>query len=231
MKMNRSFLLLMLCYLVVSIQVEAKPQAEQRLFPTYIGMRANVLGDCVNIRSYPDIEANIISNMNQEEIKVIGQNKKWYKVIAKGKEGWVYKDYVKVHRPERIPYAKVEGEYIIEYGLQFLGTPYVWGGTDLKSGVDCSGFTQEVFKAFDVSISRVSYMQATEGKHIDKEKLQSGDLIFFDTSGVNNGKVSHVGIYIGENKFLHSDSTHGVMVSSLDSTYYTRNYVKAMRVL
>jgi cell wall-associated NlpC family hydrolase len=74
-------------------------------------------------------------------------------------------------------------------------------------------------------------MQAEDGRTIPKSHLQTGDLVFFDTNGVNTGAISHVGIYVGENKFLHADSTHGVMISNLNSDYYTRNYVKSVRVL
>ncbi|MDY3368098.1 C40 family peptidase, partial [Zhenhengia yiwuensis] len=79
--------------------------------------------------------------------------------------------------------------------------------------------------------SRVSYMQALDGKEVSKNELRTGDLIFFDTTGINNGQISHVGIYMGDDKFIHSESTRGVTVSNLSSGYYTRNYVKAIRVL
>ncbi|MEG0712589.1 MAG: C40 family peptidase, partial [Niameybacter sp.] len=101
----------------------------------------------------------------------------------------------------------------------------------LQHGVDCSGFTQQVFKAFDVDISRVSYMQATDGPEVTVPQLKTGDLLFFDTNGINKGNISHVGIYAGEGKFIHSESDRGVTVSNLASPYYDRNFVKAIRIL
>ena len=72
---------------------------------------------------------------------------------------------------------------------------------------------------------------ALDGEEVSKNELRTGDLIFFDTTGINNGQISHVGIYMGDDKFIHSESTRGVTVSNLSSGYYTRNYVKAIRVL
>lgn len=216
-------------FLLSFIQTEAKQVGQ--LFPVSTGVVGKVQGASVNIRQYPDRQSKTTKRMNQSEVRVIGQNKEWYQVKAAADVGWIYKKYVKVDRPELIPYTKVIGEEIVDYGLQFLGTPYVWGGSDLRKGVDCSGFTQEVYKAFDVEISRVSYTQVKDGPTVAKENLRTGDLVFFDTVGKNNGGVSHVGIYMDNNKFLHSDGTHGVMVSDLNSPYYTRNYVKGIRVL
>lgn len=201
------------------------------LFPEATGMYATVNGTNVNIRNYPDKKANVIGKTDETKVKVIGKTDDWYQVICDGQKGWIYADYLVVPRDDFIPYVGVQGEQIIGYGLEFIGTPYVWGGTDLDEGVDCSGFTQEVYGAFDVNISRVSYMQAEDGITVSKSNLECGDLVFFDTQGVNDGNVSHVGIYMGEDRFLHSDGTHGVMVSDLNSAYYTRNYVKGVRVL
>lgn len=216
-------------FLLSFIQVQAKQVGQ--LFPTSTGMIGKVQGSLVNIRQHPDRQSRVTGRINQNKVRVIGQNNDWYQVRTSQGEGWVYKRYVEVDTPKLIPYTKVVGEEIVDYGLQFIGTPYVWGGTDLGRGVDCSGFTQEVYKAFDVEISRVSYMQAKDGRTVDKQNLRTGDLVFFDTVGNNNGGVSHVGIYMEDSKFLHSDGTHGVMVSNLNSPYYTRNYVKGIRVL
>lgn len=203
----------------------------QNLFPQSLGMSGEVKGEDVNIRNHPDVRAEVIQKVSQRPVQVVGKNNEWYKVMINGKEGWVYSQYVEVARADLIPYVKVKGEELVEYGLQFIGTPYVWGGENLENGVDCSGFTQQVFHAFDIDISRVSYMQAKDGQEVGKGELRTGDLIFFDTSGVNNGKISHVGIYMGQDKFIHSESSRGVTVSHLSSNYYTRNYVKAIRVI
>ncbi|MGL4800184.1 MAG: NlpC/P60 family protein [Cellulosilyticaceae bacterium] len=230
-KSVRHMLLLMLVMSIGSVcHIEASPVPEG-LFPKSTGLSGKVVGSQVNIRNYPDRAAKVINQVHFESVKVIGKNNEWYKVAYGGEEGWVYGDYVDVPDASLIPYAKVKGEELVAYGLQFIGTPYVWGGNDLNRGVDCSGFTQEVYEAFDIPISRVSYMQATDGMNISKENLRTGDLVFFDTEGTNNGSISHVGIYMGNDQFVHSDSTRGVSVSKLTSPYYTRNYVKGVRIL
>lgn len=229
MKKCKRCILTMLLWIGSMYPIYAAPVPEG-LFPASTGMGAKVVGTRINIRSYPALDAKVVEQTDALDVKVIGKNNDWYKVIYDNQEGWVYGEYVEVERPELIPYAKVKGEEVVAYGVQFIGTPYVWGGNDLDQGVDCSGFTKGVYDAFDIAISRVSYMQAEEGRDISKDNLRVGDLVFFDTQGVNDGNVSHVGIYMGDDKFIHSDSTKGVMISTLNSNYYTRNYVKAVRI-
>ncbi len=213
------------------VQIYASDTSTNKIFPNYTGMAGKIIGKNVNIRRYPNIYAHVVMRVHNKEIRVVGQNEEWYKVMIGEQEGWIYKQYVKVARAEHIPYSKILGEEIVDYGKQFIGTPYRWGGNDLKRGVDCSGLTQEVYKTFDIDISRVSYMQVKDGKRVAKSELIPGDLVFFDTSGKNRGKISHVGIYAGADRFLHADGTRGVMISSLSSPYYTRNYVTGARII
>ena len=123
----------------------------------------------------------------------------------------------------------VSGESIAEYASsnEFLGIPYVWGGTT-KDGFDCSGFVQYVYYQFGYSLNRTADTQAMQGKYVDQSELQPGDLVFFSGYG-------HVGIYIGEGKFVHA-STSGIKVSSLvddetDGTYYANRYCGATRII
>lgn len=109
---------------------------------------------------------------------------------------------------------------------QYIGVPYSYGGTS-KSGFDCSGFTQRVFKDLGYSINRTSGSQYQQGTGISKNALQTGDLVFFNTSGAG---ISHVGIYYGEGKFIHSSTSHGVIVSKLSESYWASRYVGAKRV-
>lgn len=220
-------------FMLSFIQVYASPNDEQgaRIFPNYSGMQGKVIGKNINIRKYPGLYADKIGVVQGDTVKVIGKNHEWYKIKINESEGWIYNQYVSVRDKDIIPYAKVLGEEIVDYGMQFIGTPYVWGGSNLRQGVDCSGFTQEVYKAFDIDISRVSYMQAKDGKVVALKDLMVGDLIFFDTTEKDNGSISHVGIYMGNKKFLHSDGTHGVMISSLTSPYYSKRFVRGIRVL
>ncbi|MDB8790921.1 C40 family peptidase, partial [Romboutsia sp. 1001216sp1] len=108
-----------------------------------------------------------------------------------------------------------------------IGKPYVWGATGPKS-FDCSGLVQYVYKnALGKDIPRVSYEQSKFGKAIDKKDLQVGDLIFFDT--MNKGRVSHVGMYVGNGEFIHaSNPKDGVKKSKLTG-YYEKHYRGARR--
>jgi|SRR5690242_6449076 len=106
---------------------------------------------------------------------------------------------------------------IIDFARQFLGTPYVWGGTQ-PGGFDCSGLVQYVYKHFGVSLPRVSYQQSGAGKRISLDQLQPGDLVFWDNSSRNNG-ADHVAIYIGNGQIIQAPRPgKNVEVSNLYDT-------------
>ncbi|WP_240941405.1 C40 family peptidase [Paenibacillus sp. HB172176] len=110
------------------------------------------------------------------------------------------------------------------------GTKYRYGGTTTK-GFDCSGFTGYVFAKMNIDLPRVSRDQATIGTKVAKADLQPGDLVFFDTSGKNNGGITHVGIYVGDGEFAHASTSRGVTFEKLDSSYYKNRFVTARRVM
>lgn len=195
-------------------------------------------GDRVNIRQNPNTSCKVLGQVNRNDsLMVIGKSGNWYKINYNDEEAWIFGDYVKITDEEVLFEKEVEGysnndsNEIIDYAKQFIGTPYRYGGTDLTGGVDCSGFTQGVMGHFGISLSRSSRTQVSDGYAVSKNDLQPGDLVFFDTSGVNNGGISHVGIYVGDNRIIHAECTRGVTISSLSESYYTRTYVKAVRVL
>lgn len=109
-----------------------------------------------------------------------------------------------------------------------IGTPYRFGGTT-PSGFDCSGFMQYVFKNAGVTLPRTSRDMATVGSKVSRDDLQVGDMVFFAHSG---SRISHVGMYVGEGKFIHSPSTgKTVEITSMNSKYWGGRFVTARRVL
>lgn len=108
-----------------------------------------------------------------------------------------------------------------------LGIPYKFGG-DSPLGFDCSGYTMYVFKQHDISLERTVDKQFMQGKKINKAELKIGDLVFFTT--YEKG-ASHVGIYVGDQKFIHASASKGVMISRLEDYYWKDRYIGARRVL
>ncbi len=116
---------------------------------------------------------------------------------------------------------------IVSVAKQYLGVPYVWGGTS-PSGFDCSGFVQYVFRKCGYSISRTADTQYYDGTPVSYSNLQAGDLVFFTGTYATSG-ISHIGIYIGSGQFIHAASG-GVKISSLNESYYSSRYYSACRV-
>ena len=124
-------------------------------------------------------------------------------------------------------------DFLLKEAETYIGTPYRYGGTT-RSGIDCSAFVRSVFETFNMNLPRVSADQAKEGRRISTEEAKQGDLVFFATRG--GGRVSHVGIVHGRDEegvlqFIHSSTSQGVMVSSLNDNYWGRRFLYAKRVL
>jgi cell wall-associated NlpC family hydrolase len=127
--------------------------------------------------------------------------------------------------------AEKEAE-VIKVAKTKLGNRYVWGATGKQDTFDCSGFTKYCYKKNGIDIPRTSIMQSKYGKFVKRSELKKGDLIFFDTSRGRKGYVNHVGIYMGDNKFIHASSAKKkVVITSLDKTFYSQRYMGARRPL
>lgn len=120
---------------------------------------------------------------------------------------------------------------ILEYAESFLGTPHVMGGYS-PSGLDCSGLVKLAHAKFDVELPRSSHDQGRYGTIISPdEELKRGDLVFFHSTYKKPQLITHSGIYLGENKFIHTSSSRGVTVSTLlDSGYWQEHYLFATRL-
>ena len=112
-----------------------------------------------------------------------------------------------------------------------LGKRYVWGAVGQKNTFDCSGFTSYVCKKNGITIPRTSRAQSTYGKYVSRSNLKPGDLIFFDTSKRRKGYVNHVGIYLGNDRFIHASSAKKkVVITKLSKSFYSKRYKGARRV-
>lgn len=193
----------------------------------------------LRVRSSASTSGEVLENLAGGEIfDVMQSGADWLKIkTAEGTTGYVSTEYVSLRtgkKPETktvLPAPSSKANEVISYAKQFLGTPYVWGGTDLEKGVDCSGYVFAVMQKFGVTLNRNSASMTSNGVPVKKSELAPGDLVFFDTD--RNGGISHVGIYIGNDQYIHSSSGNksGVIISDITDSYSQTTYVTARRVL
>jgi len=207
-----------------------------------------------NLRKEPSTEATVLDTLlRNTEVKVLFEENGWSKVTVKGMTGYVSKDLISSTKLEEIdttsrgtneqrepekPVQNIEivepstdGAKVVEFAKKYLGYKYVLGGTTPSAGFDCSGFVYYVFGQMGKSISRSLYSQASSGVAVSKANLQIGDIVIFNDS--NNSSLGHVGIYVGDNQFIHAaNPKRGVVIDYLDSrnSYYNERYVTARRV-
>ncbi|MCG7658020.1 C40 family peptidase [Neisseriaceae bacterium CCUG 44465] len=124
--------------------------------------------------------------------------------------------------------SRGDADELISSAMGFLGVAYRFGGTS-PTGFDCSGFMQYVFrKAFAVNLPRTSAEQANVGVHVSRGDLQPGDMVFFRTRG---SRISHVGMYVGNDRFIHAPRTgKSIEITSLSNKYWNSRYATARRV-
>lgn len=119
-----------------------------------------------------------------------------------------------------------ERKKVVRVAKGFLGTPYRFGGSSIR-GLDCSAFVKKVYQFFNVNLPRTARAQSHVGKRVPRDKLEEGDLVFFNVRRA----FDHVGIYVGNNKFVHASfRSKEVKVDSLKSTYYDKHFSRAIRV-
>lgn len=218
-----------------------------------------VKGTSVNARSKASKTSSVVKQLDtNQEIKVTGEDGEWYIVDLNGKKAYILKTLLSSKKvevtsrsstsldenkateqendnkseekaPANNSSSSSSGEAVVAYAKQFLGYRYVYG-TNGPNTFDCSGFVQYVYKHFGISLSRSSKTQANDGVAVSKNNLQPGDILIFKNTAKT--QIGHVGIYIGNNQFIHaSNSKTGVIISSLSTASYQQRYVTARRVL
>ena len=223
--------------------VEEKKEEETKTKKGYVNVES------VNLRKDKSTDSEKLDSLTKNtEVTVLGEEDGWYKVKVKNQTGYISKKYISDKKVEEVtsrasdtarqiqeskateePEATVAapsgsgGSAVVAFAKQFLGYKYVAGGSSPSTGFDCSGFTSYVYSNFGISLSRTSSGQRSNGVAVDKSNLQPGDILCFS---------GHVGLYIGNNQFIHaSNPKGGVKINSLSDSYYVKNYITARRVL
>lgn len=209
-------------------------QVQQVAYNTYASQPAltgEVSATKLNVRQGPGTSYSIIHRLwSGNVVKVIDESNGWYKILlSDGRTGWVSGNYLKLQAPINNRQQKIDT--VIGTAQSLIGTPYVWGGRSPQDGgFDCSGFTQYVYKQVGVDLNRISRDQATQGFYVARADLEPGDLVYFSLAG--DGTISHVGIYIGNGKMIHSPKTgDSVKVTDINTTFWQTHYMTARRVL
>lgn len=211
----------------------------------YVSIRdkANIeLGDAivesgaVNLRAKPDAASEHLATLNMGDTAyIIGFNCGWYKVQYEGQTGYIRSDLLALMEAPKTnsqavvgkaPVVVTQGDKAVNIAYDYMGVPYVWGGTTPK-GFDCSGFTKYVFAQMGVTLNRTAAQQLNNGYKVTD--LKTGDLVFFENTYATSAAASHVGIYIGNNQFIHAAGS--VKVTSMDHEYYAPRYIGARRVV
>lgn len=185
----------------------------------------------LNVRVSPSTSSEIVSQL-QEGVgfEIIYTDNGWYNIRMKdGVTGFVSAQYVTKNKTLTSTNANSVAKKIAENAHNYIGCSYSYGSSG-PSAFDCSGFTSYLYRQQGYTLPRTSASQGSYGTYVEKQNLVAGDLVFF--SNRSDRKINHVGVYVGDNNFIHaSTSGRGVVMDNLGSNYYTRNYVTARRIL
>ncbi|MDY3014386.1 MAG: SH3 domain-containing C40 family peptidase [Evtepia sp.] len=197
----------------------------------------NAGGDSLRVRQGPGTNYGILCSVfDGDFFPITGKTNGWYQISCNGRTGYVSAEFVIEKHEDEInhPGGNPGGgdltlaQQIVDYALQYLGYPYVYG-TAGPNTFDCSGFTSYVFKHFGYTLNRSSKDQLYNGMPVTKDQLQPADLLLFSSNGT---VVTHVGIYIGDGQLIHASTpTSGVIISDLNSNYYTTHFFAARRII
>ncbi len=228
---------------VLDFQPPGQPEATKVVNGTKTEAKVGwVSRPVVNVRAAADTDSNVVTRAEAgTELVIIDQDSNWYKVATgDGKMGWVAGHLIETREERRQGTAGAKetsvavigsgsGARVVREAMTHLGKPYSRGSQG-PNVFDCSGFTHYVYGQFGLKIPRTSGGQYTQcGRPVDRDVLQQGDLVVFRNTYKHG--ISHVGIYIGQGKFIHaSNSRSGVKISDLDSSYYASRWAGARRL-
>lgn len=202
-------------YLVTGAEAEAIAQQE-------IKTVATVNTETLNVRADKSTEAAVLSQVgNSEAFTVNSITDGWVEISVDDSVGYISQDYVTVAQAlptaktiEQVKYGDGVSDVrasVVSYALQFVGNRYVWGGTSLEKGVDCSGFTMRILGKYGISLPHSSKAQPSYGTKISASEAKPGDLFFYGSGR----SISHVAIYIGNGQIVHaSNKRDGIKVSN-----------------
>jgi cell wall-associated NlpC family hydrolase len=193
---------------------------------------AKVTASSLNIRSGAGTSYTKLGKVYRGAVvTVLEKLNGWTKITTGSVTGYVSSEYLTTVDAATATASSNKATQAVALAKTFLGTPYRYGGSS-PSGFDCSGFTYYIMKSVGVTVPRTATSQYNSYTKVAKADLQPGDLVFFSrTSG--GSTIGHVGMYIGDGKFIHSSSpsSGGVIISALSERYYTARYYGACRVL
>lgn len=196
---------------------------------------ADVNTDGLKVRTEPNTECEVLDIVGSgQSFDVLEELDEWVKIDLDGEEGYLFKDYVDVGAKldealtiNEVRYGEGVSDVRIalsEFAKQYIGNPYVWGGTSLTRGADCSGFVLSVFKNYGMSLPHSSRAQANCGTAVSLGDLKPGDLVFYG----NSSGINHVAIYVGGGQVVHASNPRvGITISGM----YYRSPVKARRII
>ena len=196
-------------------------------------------GESLNLRAGPGTDYDKLASIPYgTTLTLTGITDGWYKTSYNGSTGYVSSDYVSLTAPasSAVAYASTSAvssdlrSQVVSYAMQFLGRPYVYGASG-SSSFDCSGFTSYVYRNFGYSLNRSAAGQYSNGTAIDQSQMQPGDLILWRAYG-SSSTATHVGIYIGNDQYIHASSTGGqVTIDDMDYGSNARYVVGVRQIL
>ncbi len=185
---------------------------------------ATVNTTTLRVRKKPSVDSSVVSLVGEGEDLIVEKIVDgWYKVEVDDEKGFISGDYIDVS--QKLPTASSikelnesssnsssgTGYSLVQYALQFVGNRYVWGGTSLTGGVDCSGFTMQVYAHYGVSLPHHAASQPAYGTRVSSSEAKPGDLFFYS----NGSGINHVAIYIGNGQVVHASNPRtGIKISN-----------------